>query len=224
MHHVSLWPEQSAPVPQVAERQRVRSYRTKGQKMTCFKTVMVFSAVDRPRTAWRDLLDAAWALNYTLWAPDRSQEELWDQGVSYAKTLYTEEPDGFCGFSIGMQWERGAWRKRSEQKYEIGWCGQNASLAVSLLVHAKYHGDEEAKRMGQNVLDARVRATKPTGLIPTHYNDNMYTNGHEKTVDACNLGAAAVQLWQAEQGLRTWASIARSTPRPPTRSASSPCV
>ena len=203
MHHVSMWPEQSAPVPKVAERQRVNSYRTKGKEMTCFKTIMVFSAVERPRTAWRDLLDTAWALNYTLWAPDRTQEDLWDLGVSYAKTLYTEEPDGFCGFSIGMQWEQGAWRKRSGQKYEIGWCGQNASLAVSLLVHAQYHGDEEAKRMGLNVLDSWVRATKSTGLIPTHYDDNMYTNGYEKTIDACNLGTAAVQLWQGEE----WAAM-----------------
>lgn len=197
--HALLWPEQSTRTVMHAG-QWVENLRIPGEKRTTFRAMLVFAVSERPCTAWHKLLDAAWAQNYTRWTPDHTQAELWDLGVSYAKLLYTEEPDGFCGFSIGFTWNGHAWVKRNTQKYEIGWCGQNASLAVSLLTHALKTGDEEAKTMALNVLDAWVRAANPTtGIIPTHYDDNQYTNGFAKTIDACNLGAAAVQLFQAAE-------------------------
>jgi uncharacterized protein YyaL (SSP411 family) len=58
-------------------------------------------------------------------------------------------------------------------------------------------GDKDAAEKGIAVLDAWITAQKSTGLIPTHYDDNMYTNGYSKTVDACNLGTAAVQFFEA---------------------------
>lgn len=52
------------------------------------------------------------------------------------------------------------------------------------------------------VLDSWLAAAAPNGLLPTHYDNNIYTNGHAKTVDACNLGTAAVQLFEAERNAR----------------------
>ena len=196
--HACLWPEQAGARRVFHDGAWTDRLRIPGERRTVFRAMLVFAAVERPRTAWRALLDAAWAQNYALWTPARAQDELWDLGVDYAKRLYTEEDDGFRGFSIGFTWNGEAWVKRDIQKYEIGWCGQNASLAVSLLTHALRTGDAVARAQGFAVLDAWVRATKPTGLIPTHYDSNMYTNGFGKTVDACNLGAAAVQLFEAE--------------------------
>lgn len=191
VHEVS-WPEQDGPAG-VLEAMKPR--RT-------FRAMLVFAPAGKPRTAWHRLLDAAWRQYYMLWAPERSQEELWNLGVTYAKLLYTEEDDGFKGFSIGFTWQDGAWRKRDIQKYEIGWCGQNTSLANSLLAHAKMTGDGEAARLGIAVLDAWVGASHHGGLIHTHYDDNVYTNGFGKTLDACNLGTAAVQLFEAEDRAR----------------------
>jgi len=197
--HALLWPEQSTRTVMHAGKWE-EHLRIPGEKRTTFRAMLVFAISERPCTAWHKLLDAAWAQNYTRWTPDHSQAELWELGVSYAKLLYTEEEDGFCGFSIGFTWNGEAWVKREVQKYEIGWCGQNASYAVSLLTHALKTGDEEAKTMALNVLDAWVRAANPaTGIIPTHYDDNQYTNGFAKTIDACNLGAASVQLFLAQE-------------------------
>ena len=196
--HACLWPEQAGTRRVFHGGAWTDRLRLPGEARSTFRAMLVFAPVERPRAAWHALLDAAWAQNYALWTPLHSQAELWDLGVDYAKRLYTEEDDGFCGFSIGFTWNGAEWVKRDHQKYEIGWCGQNASLAVSLLTHALRTGDAEARAKGFAVLDAWVRAAKPTGLIPTHYDDNIYTNGFGKTVDACNLGAAAVQFFEAE--------------------------
>ena len=196
--HELLWPEQDSRLKMFPNPEK---HVKKPQPRCVFRAMLVFAPVEEPRTAWHALLSAAWKQYYLLKAPSRSYADLWDLGISYAKLLYTEEEDGFKGFSIGFTWE-GKWVKRSKQKYEIGWCGQNASLANSLLAHACMTGDEEAKTKGLAVLDAWIAAQKPTGLIPTHYDDNMYTNGFAKTVDACNLGTAAVQFFESAD----WAS------------------
>ena len=196
--HTALWPEQAGNHRfRAGEDKWIDHFRMPGEKRTLFRTMMVFTAVERPRTAWHKLLDAVWDQNYRLCAPQYNQDEIWDMGIDYTRLLYTEEADGFRGFSIGFDWY-GKWEKRKHQKYEIGWCGQNASMAVSLQTNALKTGNESDKQMGLNVLDSWVAATKPTGLIPTHYDHNFYTNGFDKTVDACNLGTAAVQLFQAQ--------------------------
>lgn len=194
--HAMLWPEQEGPHQVYADGRMQSGYRCKAEPACEFKVMLVFEQVTQPRTAWHKLLDAAWKQYYSLKAPSRNAEELWDLGIDYAKLLYTEESDGFKGFSIGLDWY-GSWEKRRSQRYEIGWCGQNASLANSLLAHALISGDKEAEEMGLNVLDAWIAAQKSHGLIPTHYDDNQYTNGHGKTVDACNLGTAAIQYFEA---------------------------
>ena len=40
-----------------------------------------------------------------------------------------------------------------EMKYEIGWCGQNASLAVSLLYDYQMNGNKDSIEKGLAVLD-----------------------------------------------------------------------
>ncbi|WP_138750811.1 hypothetical protein [Paenibacillus sinopodophylli] len=197
--HEWLWPEQDGPLPVFTDGKRNQHYRKPISPRNEFSVMLVFVATERPRESWSKLLDEAWKQNYVWRAPMRSNENLWELGIQYAKLLYTEEADGFKGFSIGFIWENETWMKRSVQKYEIGWCGQNASIANSLLVHSAMVGDKEAAEMAISVLDAWLAAAGPTGLIPTHYDDNMYTNGHAKTTDACNLGTAAVQLFEAER-------------------------
>lgn len=193
--HELLWPEQDTRLDGLSEEEKQKHIRILEPRCV-FRAMLIFAPVLEARTSWRYLLSAAWNQNYTVKAPSRDYQNLWDLGVAYTKLLYTEELDGFCGFSIGLLWN-GKWTKRDHQKYEIGWCGQNASLANSLLAHAAMTGDKEAGEMALHVLDSWIAAKKPNGLIPTHYDGNMFNNGFAKTVDACNLGAAAVQLFEA---------------------------
>jgi hypothetical protein len=205
----SLYPEDGRAVHEVRypEGEGPRVYFNKGDWRPAYERPMAprqdfavritLRPLDRPRLGWQPWLSETWQRAYRQTPAAFSDAQLWDLGVTYAKSLYTQEPDGFCGFSIGYTWLDGAWRKRPTQKYEIGWCGQNASLAVSLLAQAHWTGDREARDMGLAVLDAWAADRLPGGLPKTHHDDNQYTQGHGKTVDACNLGAAAVQYFEA---------------------------
>ena len=195
--HELLWPEQEGPRVYRQKHEWIDGYEIPGQQKHRFAAYLVITPLTRPRAGWHALMDAAWRTERKVIRRWYDDERLRELGIRYAHSLIDHEPDGFIGFSIGNQWEDGAYRHRQTQKYEIGWCGQNASLAVSLLAESQRTGDMRHAQAALEVLDAWVRATRPNGLIPTHYDDNMYTQGFAKTVDACNLGTAALQFFEA---------------------------
>lgn len=95
-------------------------------------------------------------------------------------------------FSIGFTWNGREWVKRPDFKYEIGWCGQNASLALSLLYDYQMNGREESLRYGTAVLDSWVeKARSKEGLLLTRYDPE------DSLIDACNLGTAGQQFFEA---------------------------
>ena len=195
--HEMLWPLQEGP--RIYHQKKDWREATYAAQAPCdtFSVIVILNTIYTPRSAWHKLLDVAWRRGYKAISPSFHNEQLWDLGIHYAKLLYSEELDGFAGFNIGLAWEEGAFRKRSQHKYEIGWCGQNASFANSLLFHGLNLGDASALTMGIHVLDAWIGSRLPSGLIKTHYDDNAFTQGFGKTVDACNLGTAALQFMEA---------------------------
>ena len=140
----------------------------------------------------KQMLHAAWKLSFREERPQRSAAEIWKLSVSFARLLYTEEDDGFCAFSIGFLWNGREWIKRPENKYEIGWCGQNASLAVSLMKDYERTGDEDSLKMAVRVLDSWVtKGRSAQGLLLTRYDPE------DSLIDACNLGTAGQQFFEA---------------------------
>ena len=140
----------------------------------------------------KQMLHAAWKLSFREERPQRSAAEIWKLSVSFARLLYTEEDDGFCAFSIGFLWNGREWIKRPENKYEIGWCGQNASLAVSLMKDYERTGDEDSLEMAVRVLDSWVtKGRSAQGLLLTRYDPE------DSLIDACNLGTAGQQFFEA---------------------------
>lgn len=120
------------------------------------------------------------------------QRRIWKLSSDYARLLYTEEEDGLRAFSIGFTWNGKEWVKRPDFKYEIGWCGQNASLALSLLYDYQMNGREESLRYGTAVLDSWVeKARSKEGLLLTRYDPE------DSLIDACNLGTAGQQFFEA---------------------------
>ena len=163
-----------------------------------FSAVLVFAPAQAPKTAWHLLVDAAWDHENARRDPKFGNKELWDLGIAYAKSLYLEEEDGFCGFDMGCKWIDGRWQRRPIDKFELGWCGQNASLANSLLCHSLRYGDKEAENMAIRTLDSWVRAKLPQGILPTHCHGQEFKHGYDRTVDACNLGEGSIQFFLAE--------------------------
>ena len=143
-------------------------------------------------SCWKDMLSFSWKKNFHHLQMCRKAREIWKLSASYARKLYTEEDDGFKGFSIGYRWNGTEWVKRPYKKYEIGWCGQNASLAVSLMYDYQMSGCKESLDMAFSVLDAWISMAKSKdGYLLTQYDTE------NSLIDACNLGTAGCQFIEA---------------------------
>lgn len=143
-------------------------------------------------------LDKAWELAKKDYAKVIPADKVWEYGVKYAKESLWAEEESYKGFSIGMvpDGEQG-WKQRPFGKYEIGWCGQNASFINSLLTDYLKNGNEESRDKAIAALDTWTAAEmqKENGFYITHYDYVMQKR--EKTVsDACNLGTAACNFFE----------------------------
>lgn len=202
------WPEQEGP--------RVLTKRYwnppfMGEMEPCqhFSAIIMVFEVDKPRGQVKNLLSKSWR----LFSPRKEikmgmkTSQLWHLDKTFAKILWSKEPDGLTGFVKGMSWDERTCNfiKRTHNKYEIGWVGQNASLAVSLLYDYIKTGDEDSKNKGLSVLDSWAKyARLDNGLIYTHLdfvptNLESVPNGdiNVSNLDVCNLGTAALHYLEA---------------------------
>lgn len=193
MVHRILWPEEESP-KQLRLYRYADAFQTKMEPRTEFCVWIVFEEHPQQRAGYHRVLDFSWKQNYAISKNPLSLTEVWSYGIDYAKSLYTEEANGFCGFNIGLAWENENWEKRRYNKYEIGWCGQNALLANELLCEAiKHPEDMEARRMGFAVLDSWIKyASLPIGVVHSYYDP-----GQVRYLEACNLGTAGVEFFDA---------------------------
>jgi hypothetical protein len=167
---------------------------------------LVVSPAPEPRKAWSKGLDSAWLMNrhdVTPWFPPK---RLWALGIQFAQeTLWYEEPD-FVGFNLGVKpTPDGVWRQHGGgTRFEIGWCGQNASLGTSMLQDYLWNGNPESLRKGVSSLDFWAENGRlPCGLFYTHYDVKLGVSPwasynptflgraaerSERFVDTCNLG------------------------------------
>lgn len=194
--HYYIWPEEEMPLTYVSRDHFEAGYRKsaplrKGESVRLSLYVHV-RPVQEGHAAMRSFLDKAWELAPKPDVGVFPPEKVWDLGVRYAKeSLWAEEGD-YKGFSIGLLPEPdGTWKQRGGWKYEIGWCGQNASYAISLLEDYLRGGSRESLEKGMTTLDTWSRCGLPGGLFTVHY-DNP-----DGPVDACNLGTAAVNFFEA---------------------------
>lgn len=188
--HRILWPETEGPRILHTQGRWEESFQGTMEARSSFTAYLCFGIGQS--SAWKGMLHHAWQMNYCPMSPDLSPEETWRLGIAYAKLLYTEEADGFKAFSIGFTWNESQWVKRSDYKYELGWCGQNASFAVSLLYDYQMNGDHESLDMGLAVLQNWIqRARSADGFLLTRYDPPGCL------IDACNLGGAGLQFFEA---------------------------
>lgn len=78
-----------------------------------------------------------------------------------------------------------SWKFRNFGKYEIGWCGQNISVAEFYLRAFLQEGNSEDKQKGLGILNTWFKRIYPCGLISANYDTPF--DGSEK-IDACNEG------------------------------------
>lgn len=200
--HRLIWPEEEMPVVYTA-RDRYRSgyQKTQGMKkgesvtLTAYITV---SPIDPNHTAMHTFLKKGWELSAKPTIPVYSPAKLWQLGVRYAKEYLWAEEGSFKGFSIGLTpAENSGWEQRKGGKYEIGWCGQNASFANTLLFDYLKNRDTESLNKGITTLDTwAANCQLPNGLFVVHY-DYILNKVTDGVIDACNLGTAALNYFEA---------------------------
>ena len=199
--HVYLWPEEELPLtysnrdhfdPGFRNIQSLREGET--VEFQIFVHVTPLLAEHR---STRSFLDKAWELATKPQVEVLPQEKLWELGIRYAKESLWAEDGDYKGFSIGLVLDNnGAWRQRPGWKYEIGWCGQNASYAISLLEDYLKNGSKESLEKGIATLDTWSKCGLPNGLFVTNY-DYILNGNPNGSIDACNLGTAAVNFFEA---------------------------
>lgn len=201
--HRLIWPEEERPVRYCERDQYTEPYAhtltlQPGETLTVTALVVV-APVTRPHQAHRRLLDEAWKMAYQPPRPRYSAEETWQLGMTYLKEHTWAEEGPFRGFSIGLVWNGSRWHQRPTRKYEIGWAGQNASLACSLLADFRRTGDTTSRDMAVATLDTWAEHGRfESGLVYAII-DPITGLERPDVHDACNLGNAAADFLEAYQ-------------------------
>ena len=203
--HRLVWPEEETPQVYSMRDAYQDAYRgdlrmSAGQTIA-LKAWIVVAPVTVPRHGWHALVDAAWALNAKPVKPRFEPEELWELGIQFAGDNLWAEEKGFNGFSIGLRWDpqEQGWIQRQGWKYEIGWAGQNISLANSMLNDYLLSREKTSLDKGVRCLDTWLRnARLKNGLFRTHYDYLIgLADPKDEVQDACNLGHAAQGYFEA---------------------------
>ena len=203
--HRLIWPEEETPQVYSMRDAYQDAFRgdlrmSSGQTIA-LKAWIVVAPVATPRHGWHALVDAAWSLNARPVKPRFEPEELWELGVQFAADNLWAEEKGFNGFSIGLRWDpqEQGWIQRQSWKYEIGWAGQNVSLANSMLNDYLLSRERTSLDKGIRCLDTWLRnARLKNGLFRTHYDYLIgLADPKDEVQDACNLGHAAQGYFEA---------------------------
>ena len=109
-----------------------------------FEGIILAIPSDGSRYRYQGLLDFAWRYyGHAVKAP-RTAEEIYRLSIAYTRSLFMRERDGFAGFVTGSQWHTNcnAYLKKLH-RYELGWVGQNASMANAFIYDYIMRGDRD---------------------------------------------------------------------------------
>ena len=201
--HSLIWPVEERPFVYCARdsyssSQVGRMSFAKGQTFKA-KIYLLVTDVKPSHGSVSDFVDAAWEwADKSQIAPDPDDDQIWHLGIRYAKESLWAEDGPYRGLSIGLVAdENGGWKQRPFWKYEVGWCGQNASYANSLLTDYLRYGDRSSLEMALEIFETWTceAATLPSGLYITNW-DYILRGDENPSLDACNLGTAAGMFFE----------------------------
>lgn len=203
--HRLIWPEEEMPVMYAARDRYKPGYQkqeklSKGETVTLTAYLSVCDVLPH-HYAMHNFLHEAWERADKQGTAIYPPAKIWELGLRYAKEYLWTKEGAFCGFTIGFSPDKsGEWSKR--KGYEIGWCGQNASFANSLLFDYIKHNNKESLDKGVATLDAWAKLCRlPNGLFITNYDriSGQRSQIDNVVIDACNLGTAALNYFEATE-------------------------
>lgn len=201
--HQLLWPEEEMPVSYCAQDQYApgwqRVYNMKKGEERKLSMYLIVARKETNHNAYRHMLDMAWLMAEPEKLPVPNEEKLWQQSVEFCHRSLWIENDDYMGYLLGLNLnEKGEWQQITRNCYEAGWMGQNISLAVSILHDFNKTGDHMDIDQGIATLDTWAdNCQLPNGLFITQY--DAIINKSKCVMDACNLGTAALQFFEADR-------------------------
>lgn len=140
---------------------------------------------------WRQLMHSVPACH--------SPQELWRLGIRYARESLWQDSAEFVGFVLGRILHNGQWVIPEWILSEIGWCGQNSTIAVMFLQDYLWHRNEDSWRKGEAALEWwRKHCLLPTGLFLTHIG-RVSRPDETIRLEICNLGGGSYAFLLASQ-------------------------
>ena len=199
--HRLVWPEEEMPVTYCNRDRYAPGWQrsaslTKGESIELTQYVCACPVTDG-HASEREFLDICWE---TIPHQERdlpSAGTVWDLGIRYFSESLWAEDGIYRGFSIGLLPDQGtSWLQRTSGRYESGWCGQNISIACSLLDDYLAGGNKASLEKGMAALDSWADNCRlPNGLFICHFDQLL--DGYERLIDGCNLGTSAVNFFEA---------------------------
>ena len=146
-------------------------------------------------------------------AEKHDDKKIWENSISYVKDSLFEEKHGNSLINIGLLPDgkhnvkagpNKQWKHRKHSKYEIGWCGQNISLAHALIQDYKHNKNRDSLDKAVNILRTWTSNYDPDMpvQITNNFNDKGHVNTKPKNLDTCNLGWGAWQLLECYDALQ----------------------
>ncbi len=199
-----LWPEQEGPRV-LFKRFWKGPYKGTMEPQDTFTALLFAAPAAEKRERYHDLLDFAFRYFDRPLRMEKSPEEIIRLDTLWFRSLWHKQFDGVTGFASGMNWdESAAAYVKNLNSFEIGWVGQNASVACSLLREYLKTGDTDLRDKAISVLDSWVRyAVLDNGLMLVNLKsdpkrlDSVINGDIPVDLDACNLGTAAVYFFKA---------------------------
>lgn len=201
--HMLLWPEEEMPVSYTAQNNYSpgwqRTYNMKKDEKRTMSMYLIVSRKETKHSAYRHMLDMAWLMAEPEKLPVPDNQKLWEESVEFAQRSLWIENDDYMGYLMGLNLnEQGEWQQATRNRYEAGWMGQNISLAVSILHDFNRTGNHVSLDQGIATLDTWAENCQlPNGLFYTQY--DAVINKSRCIMDACNLGDAALQFFEADR-------------------------
>ena len=199
--HALIWPEEEMPTVYTDRDKYGPGYRNRMTMKKGDRRVITIYLSATPTLPFHQAiatsLNTCWQHAHTPDFNTPDPQEIWQRSVEFVKNNLWAEESCYKGFSIGLLWDGTEWRQRSAWKYESGWCGQNISLANSLLYDYLLNRDEESLDKGIATLDCwSGNCTLDNGLFITHF-DHVLSGNRDAILDACNLGTSALNFFQS---------------------------
>jgi hypothetical protein len=216
-----IWPEQEGPKV-LFKRCWMDPFMGAMEPATTFTAILRVRPARENRKGYHDLLDFAWRFFDREVKMERSPEEIIRLDTLYFRQMWTRRYDGLTGFDAGMHWnEQAAAFLKAGHSFELGWVGQNPSVACTLMREYKKTGEEDLKDKALSVLDSWMKYGRLENgsmyarlVCDPNRLDSILNGDIPMTQDACNLGVGATYLFKAAK-----LAEACGAPRPEYREA-----